>query len=80
MKLVGSPFLMLLMSQMGIDMLTRFGSVVFMDSTHNTNTLGVPLFTFAVRMASGNFMWAAFVLSALQSTQCVVTLVRTRPT
>ena len=73
MKLVGVPFLMLLMSQMGIDMLTRFGSVVFMDSTHNTNTLGVPLFTFAIRMSSGNFMWAAFILSALQSTQCVVT-------
>ena len=73
MQLAGFPFMMLLMSQIGIDMLTRFGSVVFMDSTHNTNTLGIPLFTFAVRLASGNFMWAAFILSALQSTQSVVT-------
>lgn len=64
--LLSAPLIVLLISHIGMELLSRHGAVVFMDSTHDTNALGVPLFTLAVRLPSGTFHWVAFAFSSLQ--------------
>ena len=66
MVLANAPLIVLLISQLGIHLLSQHGAVVYMDSTHDTNALGVPLFTFAVRLPTGTFHWIAFALSSSQ--------------